>query len=298
MDFESKSMFRYLAGKLENLVSAAKVRFPKSVVDEGDLEPGCRRGRGTASSCALGEERGIFTPVILPCRLEPFSWTPALIPFLLATVIPLSGASEPADGVFLQHPDSATGNAVLVPLGRGPSYFGSPEPGVRRMARTKGKWVEIVETRPPASDTSTTTTTIRNLPAQGPAREPLHPGEGIFLVRKGASLVGPPPSWTPKDRLEVQPPGSEEWLVVGSENLLLGEYHEDGDGLSTGGDVFLRIVGNQLLETVTYEGSHELAKGEYRYFQEETLEFYPLAALNDETIGSNFGTLRVRKVRK
>lgn len=221
-----------------------------------------------------------------------------MISLLLAGVLPLTGASEPADGVFLQRQDPATGKPVLVPLGWGDPDFGSPEPGVKRLAKPKGKWVEIVEIRPPRSDTSPKTTTIRNLPAQGPAREPLHPAEGIFLVRRGANVASPRPSWTPADHLEVLHPGTQVWLVVGTEYLALGEYHMDGTGLSAGGEISIKIEGGQVQERVTYQGSYRSPDGGGGYFQEETIESYPLAALGDESIGSGFGAIRVRKVRR
>lgn len=221
----------------------------------------------------------------------------SVIPLLLASFIPLHGASEPTEGIFLQRPDSATGKPVLVPLGRGGSGFGSPEPGVERSARLDGNWVEVVEIRPQQSDTSRKTTTIRNFPARGPALEPVYPAEGICLARRGGDVAARLQKWRPTDRLEVERSATGEWLPIGREPLPMGDYRLDGTGMSAGGQISIWIEGDQLKIKVTHGGSYRTPSGEGGSFYEETIESYPLAALTAGFVGNGFGRLNVRMIR-
>lgn len=217
-----------------------------------------------------------------------------MIFLLLASAIPLADLTKTGDGVFLQRPDPSTGKLATIELGAGRVRIDPPGDPRNRSIETRPNWVVVSETHVPTSQHDPLRTTIRFHPLAGPAMESLYPSEKISLVRRGSSIAKPSRPWSPNSRLGVGlPNGDKKWISMDDARLLLGEYHEDGDGLSMGGDVFAKLVQDRLEVVVTYEGSWRDDKGEGGYVHEETVYSYPLDWLGDGLVGEGFGTLDV-----
>lgn len=218
-----------------------------------------------------------------------------MILLLLAGAIPLSDVTKNVEVVFLQRPDPATGKMALMAVEAGRMLIDSPDdPRKRRIERTDA-WVVVHETQAPATERDPLRQWVRFYPLVGPAVEPLNPAEKISLVRRGSGVATPIRKWSPKQHLLVRDPGDDrKWLSVGATPLELGEYHEDGDGSSMGGDISAKVVGDRLEVTVTHEGSWENEQGEGGYVHEATIYSYPLDWLPDGRIGRGYGTLDVK----
>lgn len=217
-----------------------------------------------------------------------------MILLLLAGAIPLTDATKTVDGVFLQRPDPTTGKLAVIAVSPGYTRIDSPDDPRKRTIERREPWVIVHETQVPATERDPLRQWVRYYPVAGPAIEPLFPAEKISMLRRGASVAAPIRRWTQSRQILVRDLNDDrKWKSVGSASLELGEYHEDGIGLSIGGDISARVAGDRLEVTVTYAGSWQNDQGEGGYVHEETIYSYPLDWLPDGRIGQGFGSLEV-----
>ncbi|QQS03295.1 MAG: hypothetical protein IPK50_13355 [Fibrobacterota bacterium] len=218
-----------------------------------------------------------------------------MILLLLASALPLTDATKTVDGIFCQRPDPATGKSAVIAVGPGHLELDSPDNPRKRSIERTDTWLIVHETQVPATEHDPLRQWVRFYPVVGPAIEPLFPAERISLVRHGAMVGAPIRPWNQKQRLWVRAPSDDrKWISVGSAPLELGEYHEDGDGLSMGGDISARVAGDRLEVTVTYAGSWQNEQGGDEYVHEETIYSYPLGWLKDGRIGHGYEALEVK----